>query len=465
MRADVAGAGGTAGERAGGLYSAGGGVDWWEMANETGQSTSAEPVAAALEALRDLGTVEELTALADGGAGAAARLKVNSHVHLPPNFSAFESVGQVVDLAAEQGLDVLGVSNYYDYAVYGDFAAEARKRRIFPLFGLEIIALVDEMVRSGVRINDPGNPGRLYICGKGITRFASFTPRAAEIIDIIRRNDVARMRTMIGRLKGVLERRGLKVDLDYDAIVDGVVRRHGCPRGRVYLQERHLAQALQEYVFAHVAAAGRPARLAALLGAAPAAPGDPVQVQNDIRSSLMKAGKLAFVDETFVDFDQARSLILELGGIPCYPTLADGAKAICEFEQPVEELIGRIKAWGIHMAELIPIRNQPDVLRRYVTAMRRAGLAVAGGTEHNTLDLLGMEPTCAAGQDVPGEVRAIFREGACVIVAHQFLMLHGRCGFVDGSGRCNAAYGSDEARISAFRRLGGAVIARYQEQA
>ena len=55
-----------------------------------------------------------------------------------------------VDLAAEQGVGVLGVSNYYDYDVYGDFVARARREGIFPLFGLEIIALIDELVRAGV---------------------------------------------------------------------------------------------------------------------------------------------------------------------------------------------------------------------------------------------------------------------------------------------------------------------------
>ena len=31
-------------------------------------------------------------------------LPANAHIHLPPNFSAFDSVEQAVSLAAEQGL-------------------------------------------------------------------------------------------------------------------------------------------------------------------------------------------------------------------------------------------------------------------------------------------------------------------------------------------------------------------------
>src|SRR5438874_9653272 len=85
-------------------------------------------------------------------------LRVNSHIHLPPNFSAFDSVDQAVALAASEGVAVLGASNYYDYRVYGEFAREAARRGVFPLFGIEIIALIEELALDGVKINDPGNP-------------------------------------------------------------------------------------------------------------------------------------------------------------------------------------------------------------------------------------------------------------------------------------------------------------------
>ena len=120
--------------------------------------------AEALAFLKGLGTPKDLAARAGGGSP-PARLKSNSHIHLPPNFSAFQTVSQAIELAAAQGIGVLGVSNYYDYEVYGDFVEGARKAGIFPLFGLEIICLIDDLVKQGVKINDPGNPGKMYICG------------------------------------------------------------------------------------------------------------------------------------------------------------------------------------------------------------------------------------------------------------------------------------------------------------
>lgn len=408
----------------------------------------------ALDGLRDLGSIEQLRELAGRGC-VAPRQKVNAHLHLPPNFSAFTTVEQAVDLADRQGVRVLGASNYYDYDVYADFAGLAGGKRIFPLFGLEIICWDDAQARAGVKINDPGNPGKFYLCGKGITRFERMTPEGQRLLAIIRGNDSARMRRMVAKLAELFERGGVNTGLDETAVIDGVVRRHRCPRQRVYLQERHLCQAFQERLFELVPAGRRIDALTRILGAAPkAGRTDAVKVQNDIRAHLLKAGKPACVEETFIGFADAYQLIEEMGGIPCYPTLADGTDPVCPFEAPVEQLIERVCQRGIGCAEFIPVRNRPEVLRQYVKAMRRAGLVVTAGTEHNTLDMLAIEPACADGQPVPEDVQEVFWEGACVVAAHQFLGVHGQPGFQAGCG---------QERIAELAKLGAAVIHRYQE--
>jgi hypothetical protein len=172
----------------------------------------------------------------------------------------------------------------------------------------------------------------------------------------------------------------------------------------------------------------------------------------------MKVGKSAYVPETFVDFDHAYRLVLALGGIPCYPVLADGANPICGFEEPVDALIGQLKASGIHFAELIPIRNEPEVLQQYVTAIRAAGIPVTSGTEHNTLDLLPLDPQCVNGQPIPEALREIFWEGACVVAAHQQAVATGQPGFVDEDGTPNPDYANAEERIAAFSAMGAQLI-------
>lgn len=421
-----------------------------------------QTVTEALAALGDLASVQEMQALAESGTAPASRPKVNSHIHLPPNFSAFETVTQAVQLAADQNVGVLCASNYYNFEVYGDFVAETRKHNIFPLFGTEIIALIDQLVSDGVKINDPGNPGKMYFCGKGITKFSQLSPRAKELLGSIRENDRKRMAEMISKLAGAFQASGVDTGLTEDKVIDMVVARHDCKRETVTLQERHVAQAFQEAFFEIVPAERRAEKLSQVLGAESQA-NDAVKIQGEIRSHLMKAGKSCFVEETFCNFEQTRELVCELGGIPCYPTLADGTSPLCQFESPVEDLIGRMKERGVFCAEFVPLRNAPEVLTEYVKAMRDAGIVVTAGTEHNTLDLVAIEPTCVKEQPIPEELKDIFWEGACVVAAHQFMVLNGECGFVDAQGTPNPAYASDEERISAFARLGAAVIEKYYQ--
>jgi len=417
----------------------------------------------ALGWMRELGSPAELRADADRGRQPDERPGVNIHIHLPPNFSAFESVSQAVGMAAEQGVRVLGASNYYDYRVYATFAREAEARGVVPLFGLEVISTEPELAERGVRVNDPNNPGRMYICGKGITGFAPrFDPRAAELVGRIRRNDRERMAEMVAKLAAVFSDAGYDTALDEDAVLDAVVTRHAVPHDAVILQERHVAQAFQEALWERVGEGERAAALNDILpGGFDGDTSDPVAVQGRIRSALMKSGGPCFVPETFLDTPRAYELILALGGIPCYPALADGAGEVCPFEQDPESLARELRGRGIHAAELIPVRNEPDALERYARAFRDAGLIVVAGTEHNTRKLLPMEPACAGGKPVPEPLKDIFYEGACVVTAHQYLRTHGETGCVTPAGEPNPDYDGDEDRIGKLAALGRAILKRY----
>jgi transposase-like protein len=413
-----------------------------------------------LNAIASVGSLEQIEKLAAQNFGLDKRPAVNSHIHLPPNFSAFDTVSQAIQLASEQKVQIVGLSNYYDYAVYEDFGRLALQKGIFPLFGLEIIAMQENLRQQGVKVNDPGNPGKTYICGKGITQFQSMTPRAKELIHTIRDNDNKRMTDMTQKLAGVFESHGVKTGLDDKAVIARVAKRHGCDPKTVYLQERHLAQAFQEVFFEKVPAAQRKEKLESVIGTVKNAD-DAVGIQGQIRSSLMKAGKSCFAPEAYLTLNQAKELILELGGIVCYPVLADGAAPGCEYETPVEKLIGTLQSENISMVELVPIRNNPEVLRNYVTAIRKVGIAVVAGTEHNTLDVIAMEPTCLAGTAVPDDLKEIFAEGAYIAAAHQYLALNGKCGFVDNKGKPNPQYKDAQSRIVDLCKIGKAVIAKY----
>ncbi|HEY5630446.1 MAG TPA: hypothetical protein VIR16_13150 [Candidatus Limnocylindrales bacterium] len=385
-------------------------------------------------------------------------LAANTHVHLPPNFSAFDDVEDAVAAAAREGIRVMGGSNFHDLRVYRRFAAAAHAAGIVPLYGLELISVVEPLRAAGTRVNDPANPGRMYLCGKGVDPFREPTAEAARIDAASRAANRARAARMTSLLRDRFAAAGVALDIDDTAIAADVAARAGVPADWVVLQERHLAMAFQQALFAAVAPDDRAARLAAAYGVAPSSVDDPGAVQGEIRSRLMRAGGPAFVEETALSFEDAYRLILEWGGIPAYPTLADGTSPLCPFEADPLELVRQLRELGIHAAELIPVRNAPETVDAYVDAFRSAGMVVTAGTEHNTPARIPVQPTARGGAPLSEATRAILYEGACVVAGHQAARAAGEPGFVDEEGRLGP--GDPEARIRRFAAIGAELIER-----
>ncbi|MDR1768587.1 MAG: hypothetical protein LBR32_09220 [Propionibacteriaceae bacterium] len=358
---------------------------------------------------------------------------VNTHVHFPPNFSAFDTVAEAVAAAAAQGVRAVGISNFYDQSVYGRFAEAAVAAGIAPLYGLEFITLDPALEAAGVRVNDPANPGRMYLCGKGIDPFREKSGRAGLIADEIRAGNDLRASRMVSKLAAHFAAAGLETGLTSAAIAQAVAERGQVPLEWVSLQERHIARAFQEAVWT-LLAGERGALLERVFGGpAAAALDDAAAVQGELRTRLMKAGKAGFVDEAPLSFADAYEYVLLMGGIPTYPTLADGASPVCEFEADPAQLAQALVERGIHAAELIPVRNRSRVVDDCVAAFTQAGLIVMAGTEHNTPKRIPLEPACADGP-LSDVARQAFWEGTCVVAAHQALVADGEAGFVDETG-------------------------------
>ncbi len=376
---------------------------------------------------------------------------VNTHVHVPPNFSAFTTPADVVDTARAEGVRAIGISNFYDQQVYGRFAELCRSAGIVPLFGLEFITLVPELEAAGTRVNDPANPGRMYLCGKGIRAAKEKSAEAAAIAAAIRAGNDERAAAMVSRLAAHLRSVGVDNDLTADAVARQVAERGDVPVAWVSLQERHVARAVQEVA---AAAADPSAALERAYGSpATADVADPVAVQGEVRSRLIKVGTPGFVAEVPLSFDEAYAYVLAMDGIPCYPTLADGVDPVCPFEADPDALAAELVRRGIHAAELIPIRNRVAEVDRYVAAFTGAGLIVMAGTEHNTLDRIPFDPACVDGP-LSDTARQAFYEGTCIVAAHQQRVAAGRPGFVDATG----ALVGDAAHRAALVAEGDAVI-------
>jgi hypothetical protein len=388
-----------------------------------------------------------------------ARPAFNTHVHLPPNFSAFSTVEDAVATGAREGVRVMGSSNFHDFGVYARFEAAARASGVAALFGLEFITVLEEQQRLGVKINDPANPGRAYVCGKGIPAPNDPSDATRRRMQLARAMNEARAARLAELMRGLFDEAGLPVEIDAATIVAQVAARAEVPTDWVVLQERHVALGFQELLFERLDVSERSAFLARLYGRPPAAaPDDAVAVQGELRARLMKAGCPAFVEETSIPFDEGLALVLGLDAIPCYPTLADGADPICGYEAPSSALVERVLGHGIPGAELIPIRNTPAVVDEYISVFRDAGLFVLVGTEHNTQERIPLAPACLGGVPLSPRVLDICWEGTCVVAAHQHLRATGQAGFVDGDGRLNPGFPDGEARLRWFAELGEQVI-------
>ncbi len=173
----------------------------------------------------------------------------NTHLHLPPNFSAFRSAEDAVETGAREGVRVMGTANFHDLRVNARFAAAAERAGIVPLFGLEAISLVDELQEDGIRVNDPVNPGRMYLCGKGISGYDDPNAAAGRILAVMRDGNEGRMRRMTARLDACFAQAGFDAGLTDESIAADTADRAGVPRDWVVLQERHLALAFQRAVF------------------------------------------------------------------------------------------------------------------------------------------------------------------------------------------------------------------------
>ena len=117
------------------------------------------------------------------------------------------------------------------------------------LFGLEFISVLEEEQRLGIKINDPANPGRAYVCGKGIPAPNDPTEATERRMRLARAMNEARAEQMTERMRGLFAEAGLDMDIDASAIVAQVAARNDVPATWVVLQERHVALGFQELLF------------------------------------------------------------------------------------------------------------------------------------------------------------------------------------------------------------------------
>ena len=376
------------------------------------------------------------------GLGERPRRGTNCHIHTNESFSVFRSPSEAVWQAAREGLAVLGINDHYTVAGHDEFRRACEIAGIDAAFSMEAVAMDRAAEAAGLLLNDPDNPGRVYLCAKGITRIPPDSSSAA-------RN--------LARMRAALERRNREMTAKVGQLFRGRFDSDGpgwnevlalTPRGNA--TERHVARAALIRLRAIAAERGVP--LSELIERCCAASAPPqasdAALENFLRARLLKAGTPCYVAETedaFVSSEELRRMFLAFGAIPTYPVLGN---PITSGERDIEALLDRLEAGGFHAIEVIPHRNTRERLAEIVSIARQRWWPVFNGTEHNTpearpmLDPFALDP----------EFEPWFRQSAALLLGHQLTAGHGKQGFVAEDGR--PAIQDPRARFEYFSKLG-----------
>ena len=376
---------------------------------------------------------------------------VNAHMHTPYSFSAFTDIAQALNMAVNENVKIVGINDFYTTNGYSEWAEVCVERKIFPLFNIEYISLNSSDQAAGIKVNDPNNPGRTYLSGKGLSFPAKLEkPYSTKLNSVLKESNL-QVQQMCTKLNELLVKINAGFQLDYDAIKSGMTK------GMV--RERHLAKALRTKVNHNfVTAFERKLFYKTVFGGKELKSdiSNSAAVENEIRGNLLKAGGAAFIPESpeaFLDMEMVCKMIIESGGIPTYPFLADDNNGkFTDFEAPKETVIEILKERNICSVEFITTRNSIEVLEAYADYFNTNGFVVTFGSEHNTPAMEPIELFARNNTPLSPLLLEINYEGACITAAHQYLVATEGVGYIDADGK------PDPDKRAEFTTLGKALV-------
>jgi hypothetical protein len=380
--------------------------------------------------------------------------QVNAHLHTPYSFSSFENIPAIFEQAIKENVRVLGINDFFTGDGFRAFYEEAVKHKIFPMVNFEIVGLMQQKQYDHFRINDPVNPGRVYLSGKGVDYpFHLDEPYA-------RRLHNSRYEIQL-HTKEIIENAGLimkGIDAELVLKFSEVKRKFA----RDFVTERHISRAIRSLIYEkYKDPDGRKKILQKIFGSSgiKADINDYASVENELRSRLLKSGGRAFVEEqsaAFLPVSEVLQIIHNAGGIPCYSILLDDEKGRCtEYEANKQILLNELLVNDIRCIEFLPFRNDPEIVKDYARFFMEQDFLVLFGTAHSTPEAKPLRVCTRDGAFLDEELTGISFDGTCVIAAHQYLRARGEAGYIDAEGN----YQVD--RMGEFTELGRAVIHRF----
>jgi hypothetical protein len=380
-------------------------------------------------------------------------LLVNGHVHTPYSFSAFERIEDIFIKAKKESINVLGINDFFVADGYADFFRLAKQHRIFPLFNIELIGLLEREQQLNIRVNDPNNPGRTYFSGKGLQYPFSLSRKNGIQLRHVRNESQRQVMQMIEKLQPWLHEIKAPFSIEYEEIKKTLAKE--------LVRERHIAKMLRIKINGFFTEEQEKKKFLSDLYAGRESKADlqnHASLEEELRGNLLKSGGIAFVPESpgaFLPVYEIIEIIQDAGGIPCYPVLLDDKKGnFTEFEADFQKLHGRLQELKVGMIELIPGRNDFSVLKRFVKYFDDAGFFILFGTEHNAPEMIPLTPATRGKVPLDDELQRISVQGSCLVAAHQYLVSKG-LGFVDPGSKITSHERND------LITLGRAVIEKF----
>jgi hypothetical protein len=308
---------------------------------------------------------------------------INLHVHTNESFSAFSSPTEAVLRAYEQDIKYFGINDHYTIAGHSEFKAACEIVGIRPVCSVEAIAMDSEALRKKRRYNDPANPGRVYIIGKGVTRDLNAHSREHAILTDMREAIRSRNEKIVAKLDSYAREKGFELEFTYDDVASLT------PRGNT--TERHVVQAFFEKVCELSDDLHERARIFSRLVDAPINAENVIEqagMQNLLRARLIRSGRPCFVEENSKAFTAVENLVdihRGYGAIPSYGLMGN---PVTEEEKDIEKLIMKMRMFGIYALDLFEFRTELSRARHIIDIASGLGVPVFIGTEHNTKNTL-----------------------------------------------------------------------------
>src|SRR5690606_32219701 len=166
---------------------------------------------------------------------------INGHIHTPYSFSAFSDISLAFQMARQEGISVLGINDFYTFDGYAEFSDLALEYKIFPLFNIEFMALQHQLQKDGIRVNDPGNPGRTYFSGKGLSFPVKMSTQSEQKIRALQDESNRQTYQMVEKLNDFFKQNNIPIVFKSEELHQHLAKQ--------LFRERHIAQAVRLAVF------------------------------------------------------------------------------------------------------------------------------------------------------------------------------------------------------------------------